>query len=189
MWQYFERLFPVIIDVKAGVLRVHDRRPSEGLLLSVFIMTGSLLVSAMIFRSTLDAGIYWLPALVILPAPIFAVRSLILPIRAVHVFDKGQNLYRLSCRTALRSKSTQGDLSEIRAVHIERRVITSVEHTDSREIYRAVLLLHNSLLLGASDTVPLREEEPLGSSYDIEAQIARSIANYLELRVPEVIEM
>jgi hypothetical protein len=91
----------------------------------------------------------------------------------------------------LKSQTTEGSLSQIRAVQIERRVVTNATEdsgtSSTREIFQVTLLLHHEPLLGASDTLHLREDTPLGSGYASEAQIAYAIANFLKLPVPDTV--
>lgn len=192
MWrQYFDRLFPVNINTQSDVLGIDDRRPNGEMVLSVSLMAIALFVSAMIFRPAIADGIYWPLAIFLLPAPIFAVRSLLLPIREVYVFDKGRDTYSLRRRSVLKSRTIQGSLSQIRAVQIERRLVVSggKYHSRTREIFRVALLLHHDLLLGASDTLVLRDDWPLGSCYESESQIANAIANFLDLPIPQIISI
>jgi hypothetical protein len=185
--QHLDSFFPVNIETKADALVIEDRRPSDGLVLSITLAAGSLFVSALIFRPSIASRLYWPLILLLLPAPIFAVRSLLLTLRARFVFDKGRDTHTFMYRSVLKSRTAEGSLSLIRAVQIERRTVTT-EHETS-EIFRVVLLLQQGLLLGASDTMPLREDRAVGSSYQSEARIACAIANFLHLPSPETINM
>ena len=188
MWrQYLDRFFPVNIETQADVLVIEDRRLSDGLLLSVARAAGSLVFSATIFQPSIASGIYWPLVLFLLPAPIFGVRSLLLTFREKYVFDKGRDTYTFMRRSVLKSRTTEGSLSLIRAVQLERRTVTT-EH-ETREIFRVALLLQQGLLLGASDTLLPREDTALGSTYESEARIAYAIANFLNLPVPETVNM
>ncbi|MGH9901461.1 MAG: hypothetical protein ACRD68_06560 [Pyrinomonadaceae bacterium] len=188
MWQqYFDNLFPVRIDAGQDVLVVEDRRPSDGLLLSVVLTAGSLFVSALLFRSSIDSRIYWPLILFLLPAPVFGVRSLLLPFREKYVFDRGRGTYAFTRQSVLKKETTEGDAGQIRAVQLERRAVTT-EH-GTREIYRVALRLRHGLLLGASDTLVLREETPVGSRFESEARIAYAIADFLRVPVPETVNV
>ena len=188
MWrQHLDSFFPVNIETKADVLVIEDRRPSDGLVLSLTLAAGSLFIAALIFRPSITSGIYWPLVLLLLPAPIFGVRSLLLTLRARYIFDKGRDTYAFTHRSVLKSRTTEGSLSLIRAVQIERRTVTT-EHETS-EIFQVVVLLQQGLLLGASDTMPLREDRAVGSSYQSEARIAYAIANFLHLPSPDTINM
>jgi hypothetical protein len=186
--QYLDRFFPVNIETQeAGVLVIEDRRISDGLWLWVALAAGSIVFSAMIFRPSIASRLYWPLVLFLLPAPIFGVKSLLSTLREKYIFDKGRDTYTFTRRSALQSRTTQGSLSLIRAVQLERRTVRT-EH-ETREIFRVALLLQQGLLLGASDTILLREDTALGSTYASEAQIAYAIANFLNLRVPETVDM
>ncbi len=185
MWQeYFIRFFPINVDTKQDVLVIEDRRPSDSLLLSVTFAAGALFISALLFRPLITSSIYWPMILFLLPVLIFGVRSLLLPFREKYVFDKGQSTYTLTRQGVMRRQTTVGDLSEIRAVQVERKAETTEYET--REVFRVALLLRQGLLLGASDTVVLREKTPVGSHYESEARIAHAIADFLEVPVPEM---
>jgi hypothetical protein len=185
--QYLDGFFPVQIETKADVLVIEDRWPSDGLWLWVTLAAGSLVFSAIIFRPSIASRIYWPLVLFLLPAPIFGVKSLLSTLRVKYSFDKGRDTYTFTRRSALKSQTTEGSLSLIRAVQLERRTVTT-EH-ETREIFRVALLLQQGLLLGASDTLLLREDTALGSSYESEARIAYAIADFLNLRVPETVDM
>lgn len=188
MWhEYLDRFFPVNIETKADVLVIDDRRLSDGLVLSVALAAGSLVFSALIFQPSIASGIYWPLVLFLLPAPIFVVRSLLLTFREKYVFDKGRDTYSFTLRSALKSQTTEGSLSLIRAVQLERMTVTT-EH-ETREIFRVALLQQQGLLLGASDTLLLREGTALGSSYESEARIAYAIADFLHLPVPDTVNL
>jgi hypothetical protein len=93
---------------------------------------------------------------------------------------------------SIKSQTIEGSLSQIRAVQIERRVVTTTTEdsgSSTRELFYVTLLLRQGLLLGASDTVHLRTDAPLGSRYASEAQIAYAIANFLKLPVPETVNV
>ncbi|MBA2734597.1 MAG: hypothetical protein H0U54_17180 [Acidobacteria bacterium] len=188
LWQlYRERFFPINISTQRDALVIDDRRPSDDLLLFVTLLVGSLFISAILLRPLIANGIYWPLALFLLPAPIFAVKCLRRSFREKYVFDKSQETYTFKRRSVLKSPTTQGDLSLIRAVQIERTRVTTEDRT--KEVFRVVLLLRQGLLLGASDSLPLREGLPLGSTYESEAQIANAIANFLDLGVPETVDV
>jgi len=188
LWQlYRERFFPINISTQKDVLVIDDRRPGDNLLLFVTLLVGSLFISAILFRPLIANGIYWPLALFLLPTPIFAVKSLRRSFREEYVFDKSLETYTFKRRSVLKSLTTQGDLSQIRAVQIERTTVTTEHRTE--EVFRVVLLLRQGLLLGASDILPLREGLPLGSTYESEAQIANAIANFLDLGVPETVDV
>ncbi len=190
MWpQYLDKFFPVKITTQSDVLVIDDRRPSDDLALSVLFMALAVFVSAMIFRPLVADGLYWPLAVFLLPALIFSVRSLLLPIREVYVFDKGRDTYRFRRWSVLKRRTTQGSLSQIRAVQIEKQVLRARKGQSRKELFRVALLLHHSLLLGSSDTLVLREDWPLGFSYGSEAQIAFAIANFLNLPTPETITL
>jgi len=55
-----------------------------------------------------------------------------------YVLDKGQDTYAFTRRSVLKSQTTVGSLSEIRAVQIERTTATTDNET--REIFRVALL-------------------------------------------------
>jgi hypothetical protein len=188
VWQqYLDRFFPVNIETKANVLVIEDQRLSDGLVLSVALAAGSLVFSVLIFRPSIASGIYWPLVLFLLPVPIFGVRSLLLTFREKYIFDKGQDSYIFMHRSILKSQTTEGSLSQIRAVQIERRT-TTTEHGTS-ELFRVALLLRQGLLLGASDILLLREDTAVGSCYESEARIAYAIANFLQLPVPETVNV
>lgn len=192
MWQeYLDRFFPVNIAKQSDSLLIEDKRPGDGLMLSVMLAGGSLLISALIFRPAIASGLYWPLVLFLLPVMIFGVRSLMLPIRERYVFDKGRDTYSFSRRSILKSQTTEGSLSQIRAVQIERRVVTSTSSEDSstREIFYVTLLLHQGMLFGSSDTLHLREDAALGTRYESEAQLAYAIADFLKLPVPETVSV
>ena len=180
-------MFRVNIETKADVLVIEDRRPGDGLLLWVALAAGSLVFSALIFRPSIASRLYWPLVLFLLPAPIFGVKSLLSTWREKYVFDKGRDTYIFTRRSVLKSRTTESSLSLIRAVQIERRSVATAHGT--REIFHVALLLQQGLLLGASDTILLREDTGLGSSYESEARIAYAIANFLNLRVPETVDM
>ena len=189
MWeQYLDRFFPVKIDAQTDVLLIEDKRPGDGLLLSVVLAAASLFISALMFRPAIASGIYWPLVLFLLPFPVFGVRSLVLPISERYVFDRGLDTYSFSRRSILKSTTTEGSLSQIRAVQIERRVVTTTwDSVSTKELFYVTLLFQQGLLLGASATVHLREDSPLGSRYEIEAQIAYAIANFLKLPAPDTV--
>ena len=188
MWQqYFDNFFPVDINPQQDQLVIEDRRPGDNLLLSIVLALGALFISAALFRPLIAGGIYWPLVLFLLPAPIFGVRSLLLPFREKYVFNKGQGTYTFTRQSALKRETTEGDLSQIRAVQIERRAVTTDNGT--REVFRVALLLSQGLLLGMPDTLVLREETPVASGYESEARIAYAIANFLQVPVPEMVDV
>ena len=185
--EYLNKFFPVNIKTQPGVLVIDDRRPSDGMVLCVVLIASSLFISALLFRQMIAYGFYWLLALFLLPALVFGIRSLLLPIRELYIFDKNNDTYLIRRWSALRRQTTQGSLSQIRAVQIERRLLSGGEHHGTREVFRVALLLHQGLLLGASDSLLLREDSALDFSYGSESYIASAIANFLELPSPETI--
>lgn len=188
MWhQYLDRFFPVNIETKADALVIEDRRPSDGLVLSVALAAGSLFFAALLYPPLNASGIYWPLLLFLVPAAILGASSLLLPFREKYVLDKSQDTYAFTRRSVLKSQTTVGSLSEIRAVQIERTTATT-EH-ETREMFRVALLLRQGLLLGSSDVLLLREATTVGSRYETEARIAYAIANFLQLAVPETISM
>ena len=191
MWeQYLDRFFPVKIDAQADVLFIEDKRPGDGLLLSLVLAATALVISALMFRPAIASRLYWPLLLFLLPVLIFGVRSLLLPISERYVFDRSLDTYSFSRRSILKSRTTEGMLSQIRSVQIERaRVVTTAGDSGSstKELFYVTLLLQQGLLLGASDTVHLREESALGSRYESEAQIAYAVADFLKLPVPETV--
>lgn len=190
MWRdWVNKVFSVHSETKSGVLRIRDRRPSDIFLLSVTITAVSLLISGSILRPSLSFGIYWPVVLLFLPAPIFGVKSLLSPLHAIHVFDKQRGVYSSTLRTALKSKTIEGDMSQVRGVQVERRVTTNTEEAGSTETYRTVLLLKQGLLFGSPDIVPLREDSPVGSYYETETQIAGAISGYLALDVAQLVDL
>jgi len=88
---WFNRIFPVRIQRQHTVLLIKDTRPSDIFLLSVIFAAGSLLLTALVGRLLIAGGIYWLFLVLFLPAPIFIVKALMSPLRAVHVFDKSKD--------------------------------------------------------------------------------------------------
>jgi hypothetical protein len=123
MWQlWFGRIFPVRIETQGEVLRINDRRPSNSFLSSVVITAVSLIISALISQLLLSSGIYWPLVLFFLPAPIFAVKSLMSPLRATHIFDKNSDRYEFRQETPLKSQTSEGNVSQIRGVQVERRI-------------------------------------------------------------------
>ena len=186
---WFNLIFPVRIERQNLVLLIKDTRPSDIFLLSVVIAVASLLITALVFRPLVASGIYWPFLLFFLPAPIFIVKALISPLRATHIFDKSQDVYSFTTRSILKSRTTEGIVSQIRGAQVERRVNTNPENNDTRETYRAVLLLKQGLLFGAPDIQPLREDSTMGAYYDIEAEIANAITNYLALDMAEVVDL
>jgi len=185
--QYLDRFFPVNIETKGDVLVIEDRRPGDGLLLSLALAAGSLTFSALIFQPSISSRLYWPLILFLLPAPIFGVRSLLLTFNEKYVFDKSRDTYTFTSRSVLKSRTTESSLSLIRAVQLERRTVVT-EH-ETREIFRVALLLQQGLLLGASDTILLKEDTAVGSSYESEARIAYAIADFLRLPVPDTVNM
>ncbi len=186
---WFNRIFPVRIDRQDGVLRIRDTRPSDIFMLSVVIAAGSLLITALIWRPLVASGIYWPFVLLFLPAPIFIVKALMSPVRATHVFDKSSDAYSFTTRTALKSGTTEGNVSQIRGAQVERRVNTNPENADTTETYRAVLLLKQGLLFGSPDVLPLRDDSTLGAYYETESEIASAITGYLKLDMAEVVDL
>lgn len=184
---YRERFFPVNISTQRDVLVIDDRRPSDGLLLFAMLLVGSLVISVILFRTAIVDGIYWPLVLFLLPAPIFVVKILRRSFREEQVFDKSLETYTFKRRSILKSPDMQGDLGQIRAVQIERTIVATENSTE--EVFRTVLLLRQELLLGASDILPLREGKPIGASYESEAQIANAIAKFLDLPVPQTIDV
>jgi len=159
---WFNRIFPVRIERQNLVLIIKDTRPSDIFLLSVVIVAGSLLITAFVFRPLIASGIYWPFLLFFLPAPIFIVKVLISPLRAIHIFDKSGDIYSFTTRSILKSRTTEGSVSEIRGAQVERRVNTNPENSETTETYRAVLLLKQGLLFGSPDVQPLREDSTMG---------------------------
>ena len=188
MWkQFIDSIFPVNIDRKLDLLLIEDRRPSNSLLFSAALAAGALLVSALLFRPFVTSGIYW-PLILLLPVIlVFGIRSLLLSFRETYVFNKDQAVYTFTRQGILKRRTTEGDLSQIRAVQMERKSIAT-EH-GTREVFRVVLLQWQGLLLGASDGMVLREEAPMNSYYENEARIAIAIAGFLDLPVPEIVDV
>jgi hypothetical protein len=185
--EYLDRVFPVNIETKADALVIEDCRPSDGLVLSVALAAGSMFFAALLYPPLNDSGIYWPLLLFLVPAAILLARSLLLPFREKYVLDRSQDSYAFTRRSVLKSQTTSGSLSEIRAVQIERTTATT-EH-ETREMFRVAMLLRQGLLLGSSDVLLLREATTVGSRYETEARIAYAIANFLQLAVPETISM
>ncbi|HWS98750.1 MAG TPA: hypothetical protein VN256_00665 [Pyrinomonadaceae bacterium] len=191
VWQrLLDRFFPVEIESKPDVLVIEDRRPGDGFVVSVTIAALSLVIPAILFKPLVSSGIYWPLALLLAPAPIFIVNSLLASLREKYVFDKGRDAYTLTRRSVVKSKTQEGMLSEIRAVQVERTVVSSTEpEHQSREIFRVALLLGQGMRLGSSDIVHLREGTPVGSNYSNEAQMASAIAGFLKLPPPETVKL
>jgi hypothetical protein len=189
VWQrLLDRFFPIDIESKVDVLVIEDRRPGDGFVVSVMVAAFSLVISAILFRPAVSSGIYWPLVLFLAPAPFFLVKSLLASLREKYVFDKGQDKYIFARRSVVKSKTTEGILSEVRAVQIERRVVSSTEN-QTREIFRVALLLGQGLRLGSSDIIHLREGTPVGSNYANEAQMASAIAKFLKLPPPETVTL
>jgi len=186
---WFNSIFPVRIERQNLLLVIKDTRPSDIFLLSVVIAAGSLVITAFVFRPLIASGIYWPFLLFFLPAPIFIVKALISPLRATHIFDKSSDVYSFTTRSILKSSSMEGSVSQIRGAQVERRVNSNPETNETTENYRAVLLLKQGLLFGSSDVQPLREDSTMGAYYDIEAEIASAITNYLALDMAEVVDL
>ena len=188
MWhEYLDRFFPVNIETNADALVIEDRRLSDGLVWSVALALGSLFFAGLLYPPLYSSGIYWPLLLFLVPAAILGTRSLLLPFREKYVLDKSQDTYAFTRRSVLKSQTTVGSLSEIRAVQIERTTATTDNET--REIFRVALLLRQGLLLGSSDVLLLREAPTVGSRYETEARIGYAIANFLQLAVAETISM
>jgi hypothetical protein len=189
VWQrLLDRFFPIDIESKVDVLVIEDRRPGDGFVVSVMVAACSLFISAILFKPVVSSGIYWPLVLFLAPAPFFVVNCLLASLREKYVFDKCQNLYRFTRRSVVNSKTTEGMLTDIRAVQIERRVVSSTEN-QTREIFRVALLLDQGLRLGSSDIIHLREGTPVGSNYANEAQMASAIAKFLKLPPPETVTL
>jgi len=191
IWRaWVSRIFPVRVHRDAELLRIDDRRPSDGFVLSLVIAAGCLALSAVIFRPLIAGGIYWPLVLLMAPAVIFAVRIFITPVRATYLFDKDKDAYTFTQRSLLRSQTSEGSLSQIRGVQVERRVVTDTENsTNSREIYRPVLLLKQGLLLGTPDIIPLRDDSTVDSSHETATEIAAGITGYLSLNAAESVDL
>jgi hypothetical protein len=191
VWQrLLDRFFPIEIESKPDVLVIEDRRPGDGFVVSVTIAALSLIISAILFKPLISNSIYWPLVLFLAPAPIFIVKSLVASLREKYVFDKGRDIYSRTRRSVVKSKTQEGILSEIRAVQVERMVVSSTEPEHrSREIFRVALLLGKGMRLGSSDIVHLREGTPVGSNYSNEAQMASAIAEFLKLPPPETINL
>ncbi len=185
--EYFDRFFPVTIETKADVLMIEDRRLSDGLVWSVTLAAGSLFFAGLLYPPLYASGIYWPLLLFLVPGVVLGGRSLLLPFREKYVLDKSQDTYAFTRRGVLKSQTTVGSLSEIRAVQIERT--TATNDNETREIFRVALLLRQGLLLGSSDVLLLREAPTIGSRYETAARIGYAIANFLQLAVPETISM
>jgi len=186
---WFNRIFPVRIQRQHTVLLIKDTRPSDIFLLSIIFAAGSLLLTALVGRVLIAGGIYWVFVVLFLPAPIFIVKALMSPLRAVHVFDKSKDTYSFTTRTILKSHSTEGILSEVRGAQVERRVNTNTEDNTTTESYRAVLLLKQGLLFGTSDVQPLREDSTMGAYFETENEIASTITGFLELGKADVVDL
>ena len=190
IWQeWVARIFPVRIERDGGTLRIYDRRPSDAFILSILVVTGSLLFSVWIFRPLVEVGVYWPLVLLFLPAPIFAVKALLSPLRATHIFDSQKDQYILSQRTILKNRSSEGSVSQIRGAQVERRVVTSNEDLRKSEVYRTVLLLNQGMLFGGSDVIPVRENSTIAVYYQTESQIANAISSYLKLSGVQLVDM
>ena len=186
------RIFPVRVHRDGGVLRIEDRRPSDGFVLAVIFAAFFLIFSAGIFRPMVADNIYWPLLLFLVPGLIFAVRILITPVRATYMFDKERDSYSFIRRGLLRKQSAEGSVSQIRGVQVERREVSggadSGNYT-SREIYRPVLLLKQGLLFGSPDIIPLRGDSTVDSSYETATQIAAGITSYLSLGAAESVDV
>lgn len=186
---WFNSIFPVRVERQNLLLVIKDTRPSDIFGLSVIITVGSLLITAAVFRPLVASGIYWPLLLCFLPAPIFIVKALISPLRATHSFSKSQDFYSFTTRSILKSSTTEGNVSQIRGAQVERRLKTGADNHVVTLKYRAVLLLKQGLLFGPSGVQPLREDSTMGAYYDIEAEIASAITNYLALDKAEVVDL
>ena len=192
IWRaWMSRIFPVRIHREGGVLRIEDRRPSDGFVLAVIIAAFCLISSAMISPPLVGSGIYWPVLILVVPGIIFAVRICITPVRATYLFDKEKDSYSVIQGSLLRKQCAEGSVSQIRGVQVERRVVTSSDDsgTSSREIYRPVLLLKQGLLFGTPDVVPLREDSTVDSSYETATQIAAGITSYLNLGAAQSVDL
>ena len=109
-----------------------------------------------------------------------------MPFREKYVFNKDQDTYTFTQQGVLKRQTTEGGLSEIRAVQMERKVMAE---NGRKDVFRVALLLRQGLLFGASDTIVLREETPVGSYYESEARIAYAIADFLKVPVPEMVSV
>jgi hypothetical protein len=117
------------------------------------------------------------------------VKALISPLRAIQLFDKSSDDYSFTTRTILKSRTTEGTLSQIRGAQVERRVNTNTEDNSTVETYRAVLLMKQGLLFGSPDVLPLREDSTMGAYYETEAQIASAITDFLKLNMADVVDL
>src|ERR1044072_6133603 len=119
IWRaWMSRIFPVRIYRNDGVLRIQDRRPSDGFVLAMVIAAFCLTFSAMMFRAFVGSGIYWPLLVFLVPGVIFAVRILITPVRATYLFDKEKDSYFFIKGSLLRKQSAEGSVSKIRGVQV-----------------------------------------------------------------------
>ncbi len=185
--RYLSRFFPIYIYPQPDTLVIEDRRPSNGLLLLIVFAALWLLIAVVTLTPLIAQDVYWPVAIFLLPAPIFVIPGLLLAYGAEYIFDKGQDTYRFSRKSALKSSATQeGLLSQIRAVQIERRLLPQSDDGGTREAFRVVLLLQQGMLFGSPDTVPLREDT-LFNHYESEVRIANAVAKFLDLPGPDTV--
>lgn len=191
VWQrLLDRFFPINIETERDVLVIEDRRPGDGFVVSVMVAAFSVFISVILFKPLVSNGLYWPLVLFAVPAIIFIVKSLVSSLREKYVFDKARDKYSFTRRSVVKSKTTEGILSEVRAVQVERTVATATEAGEkSREIFRVALLLGKGMRLGSSDIIHLREGTPVGSNRENEAQMASAIANFLKLPPPETVNL
>ena len=185
------RIFPVRIHREGGVLRIEDRRPSDGFVLAVIIAAFCLISSAMISPPLVGSGIYWPVLILVVPGVIFAVRIFITPVRATYLFDKEKDSYSVIQGSLLRRQSAEGSVSQIRGVQVERHVVSGTDDMGSysKETYRPVLLLKQGMLFGSPDIIPLREDSTIDSSYETATEIAAGITSYLSLNAAESVDL
>ena len=192
IWRaWMSRIFPVRIYRNDGVLRIEDRRPSDGFLLAMVIAAFCLTFSAMMFRAFVGSGIYWPLLVFLVPGVIFAVRIFITPVRATYLFDKEKDSYFFIQGSLLRKQTAEGSVSQIRGVQVERHVVSGTDDMGSysKETYRPVLLLKQGMLFGSPDIIPLREDSTVDPSYETATEIAAGITSYLSLNAAESVDL
>lgn len=180
-------LFPVIIYDQGDKLTIEDRRPTVDLILTFSGLVLSLIFLAWSVWTLIGQGIYWPTIVLAIVTALLIYRSLTRFYREVYVFDKTKNAYYFGRQSVLRSDVIEGDLRQFRAVQIEHTV-TSTDG-GSVDLYRVVLLLNSDLLLGASPSQPIRQQQTTLSDWETEARIASAISKFLGIRLDSQVDV
>lgn len=154
------------------MLIIEDRRPTA---LMALCVAGSLLCIGIVIFSFFGLGNWYDSSLlwvVGLPAVITSVYALRGSIREVYAFDKATGNYSFTWQFVFSKEVIEGSSSQFCGVGVRTK------EDDEGNVSHFVALLQEGIFLHGVSEQRLREDIPLGNSYENEMRIVTAISEF-----------